>query len=78
VTVFAGNPERYPQPQRTWDVQSGFGPDDDVMEARRHEDRAALAMLGRRAGAPDFVEHSYLPGTNRGSRTVARRPRRGA
>ncbi|MDQ1478447.1 MAG: hypothetical protein QOE62_3676 [Actinomycetota bacterium] len=62
VTVFAGNPEKYPQPQRTWDVQSGFGPDDDVMEARRHEDRAALALLDATPMHLDFVEHSYLPG----------------
>src|ERR671926_103609 len=45
VTVFAGNPPRYPDPMRVWDVQSGFGPHDDVMEARRKEDRAALAVL---------------------------------
>ncbi|MCU1467485.1 MAG: hypothetical protein JWM72_3413 [Actinomycetia bacterium] len=62
VTVFAGNPEKYPVPQRTWDVQSGFGPDDDVMEARRHEDRAALAVLDATPLHLEYVEHSYLPG----------------
>ena len=62
VTVFAGNPEKYPEPQRLWDVQSGFGPDDDVMEARRREDRAALAILDATPVHLDFVEHSYLPG----------------
>src|SRR5579862_3453531 len=46
VTVFAGNPARYPtNPMRKWDVQSGFAPGDDVMEARRHEDAAALDGL---------------------------------
>src|SRR4051812_32684970 len=45
VSVFAGNPSAYPDPMRLWDVQSGFGPDDDVMEVRRDEDRAALSVL---------------------------------
>ena len=31
VTVFAGNPDAYPEPMRKWDVQSGFQPGDDVM-----------------------------------------------
>ena len=62
VTVFAGNPEAYPTPQRLWDVQSGFGPDDDVMEARRQEDRAALGLLNATPVHLDFIEHTYLPG----------------
>ena len=62
VTVFAGNPDEYPTPQRLWDVQSGFGPDDDVMEARRAEDRAALALLDATPLHLQFVEHTYLPG----------------
>jgi LmbE family N-acetylglucosaminyl deacetylase len=62
VTVFAGNPDAYPQPMRTWDVQSGFGPGDDVMEARRSEDRAALALLDATPVHLGFVEHSYNPG----------------
>src|SRR6202158_5575221 len=45
VTVFAGNPPAYPTPLRSWDVQGGFGPGDDVMAVRRAEDRAALALL---------------------------------
>src|SRR5262249_44926732 len=67
VTVFAGNPPRYPDPRRLWDVQSGFEPDDDVMEARRNEDRAALAMLDARPLHIDFVEHTY----NEGDQPVA-------
>jgi LmbE family N-acetylglucosaminyl deacetylase len=67
VTVFAGNPDAYPEPMRLWDVQSGFGPDDDVMEARRREDRAALAVLGATPMHLDFVEHTY----NAGDRPVA-------
>jgi LmbE family N-acetylglucosaminyl deacetylase len=62
VTVFAGNPESYPVPMRAWDVQSGFGPDDDVMEARRREDRAALALLDATPMHLDFIEHTYNPG----------------
>jgi LmbE family N-acetylglucosaminyl deacetylase len=62
VTVFAGNPDAYPTPQRLWDVQSGFGPDDDVMDARRAEDRAALAHLDATPLHLEFVEHTYLPG----------------
>ena len=62
VTVFAGNPPAYPQPMRTWDVQSGFAPGDDVMEARRREDRAALALLDATPVHLDLVEHSYNPG----------------
>jgi len=62
VTVFAGNPPRYPDPMRLWDVQSGFGPDDDVMEARRKEDHAALSVLDARPVHFDFVEHTYREG----------------
>jgi LmbE family N-acetylglucosaminyl deacetylase len=63
VTVFAGNPPAYPtDPMRKWDVQSGFSPGDDVMEARRHEDDAALAVLDATPVHLEFIEHSYLPG----------------
>jgi LmbE family N-acetylglucosaminyl deacetylase len=62
VTVFAGNPEQYPDPMRVWDVQSGFQPGDDVMEARRKEDAAALAILDAVPVHLDYVEHTYLPG----------------
>jgi LmbE family N-acetylglucosaminyl deacetylase len=62
VTVFAGNPPAYPDPMRLWDVQSGFAPGDDVMEARRNEDRAALRVLGATPHHLDFVEHTYNPG----------------
>jgi LmbE family N-acetylglucosaminyl deacetylase len=69
VTVFAGNPEAYPDPMRVWDVQSGFGPDDDVMEARRREDRSALARLDATPKHLDYIEHTY----NLGDKPVAPR-----
>jgi len=63
VTVFAGNPPAYPtDPMRKWDVQSGFAPGDDVMETRRHEDDAALAILAAIPVHLEFVEHTYNPG----------------
>jgi LmbE family N-acetylglucosaminyl deacetylase len=63
VTVFAGNPPAYPSdPMRKWDVQSGFAPDDDVMETRRREDDAALEVLDAKPVHLEFIEHSYLPG----------------
>jgi LmbE family N-acetylglucosaminyl deacetylase len=62
VTVFAGNPPAYPDPMRVWDVQSGFAPGDDVMDARRTEDLAALAVLEATPVHLDFVEHTYNPG----------------
>jgi LmbE family N-acetylglucosaminyl deacetylase len=62
VTVFAGNPPAYPDPMRLWDVQSGFQPGDDVMEVRRKEDEAALAILDATPVHLDFVEHTYNPG----------------
>jgi LmbE family N-acetylglucosaminyl deacetylase len=62
VTVFAGNPPAYPDPMRQWDVQCGFAPGDDVMAARRDEDRAALATLDVSPVWLDFVEYSYNPG----------------
>jgi LmbE family N-acetylglucosaminyl deacetylase len=67
VTVFAGNPARYPDSMRPWDVQSGFGPGDDVMAVRRDEDRAALAVLDATPLHLDFVEYTY----NEGDRPVA-------
>jgi LmbE family N-acetylglucosaminyl deacetylase len=67
VTVFAGNPPAYPATMRYWDVQGGFGPDDDVMAVRRAEDRAALALLGATPHHLDFVEHTY----NENDRPVA-------
>ena len=62
VTVFAGNPPKYPEPMRVWDVQSGFAPRDDVMETRRNEDDAALACVGATPVHLDLIEYTYNPG----------------
>jgi LmbE family N-acetylglucosaminyl deacetylase len=66
VTVFAGNPPAYPETMRYWDMQGGFGPDDDVMAVRRDEDRRALALLDATPHHLDSVEHTY----NEGDRPV--------
>ena len=61
VTVFAGRPEQYPSPMERWDTLCGFVEGDEVHEARRAEDAAALAVLDAHPVWLDFVEHSYLP-----------------
>jgi len=60
VTVFAGRPAEYPTPMQHWDTLCGFVTGDEVHEARRAEDAAALAVLGATPVWLDFVEHSYL------------------
>lgn len=61
VTVFTGRPRPYPDPPTPWDALSGFGPGDDVLEARESEDAAALATLGAVPVWLGLVEHQYLP-----------------
>lgn len=60
VTVFAGRPSAYPDPMTPWDTLAGFGPGDDVLEARKLEDRSALATLDATPVWLDLVEHQYL------------------
>ncbi len=60
VTVFAGRPERYPDPPQHWDALGGFRSGDEVHETRRAEDAAALARFDAAPVWLDFVEHSYL------------------
>jgi LmbE family N-acetylglucosaminyl deacetylase len=64
VTVFAGRPAEYPRPMERWDALCGFVEGDEVHEARRAEDDAALAVLDATAWWLDFVEHSYLDRTD--------------
>jgi LmbE family N-acetylglucosaminyl deacetylase len=61
VTVYAGAPDRYPDPMTRWDALAGFVAGDDVLARRKEEDAAALAALGAEARWLDFVEHQYLP-----------------
>jgi LmbE family N-acetylglucosaminyl deacetylase len=61
VTVYAGAPAEYPDPMTHWDTIAGFRAGDDVLEARRAEDTAALALLDATPRWLDFVEHQYLP-----------------
>ncbi|MFO1200767.1 MAG: PIG-L family deacetylase [Burkholderiaceae bacterium] len=60
VTVFAAGPERYGAPS-DWDRRAGFGPGEDVMAARRAEDRDALAMLGATPCWLPFRDAQYAP-----------------
>jgi LmbE family N-acetylglucosaminyl deacetylase len=45
VTVFCGFPASYPDPPNAWAQLSGFAPGDDIVAARRDEDRRALELL---------------------------------
>lgn len=60
VTVFTGRPERYPDPMTHWDALCGFVPGDEVLDARKAEDRGALAELEAVPRWLDLVEHQYL------------------
>jgi LmbE family N-acetylglucosaminyl deacetylase len=60
ITLYAGAPSTYPNPQTRWDELAGFRAGDDVLAARKEEDRAALAELGATPVWLDFVEHQYL------------------
>jgi len=57
VTVAAGRPG--PHELTDWDRRCGFGPDDDVMGARRLEDESALQHLGATPRWLDFLDRQY-------------------
>jgi len=57
VTVVAGRPG--PHELTDWDRQCGFGPDDDVMGARREEDAAAVRVLGASPVWLEFLDRQY-------------------
>jgi LmbE family N-acetylglucosaminyl deacetylase len=59
ATLFAGAPRRYAS-LPPWDRDAGFVDGEDVMQRRRSEDRAALALLGARPHWLDFRDHQYL------------------
>jgi LmbE family N-acetylglucosaminyl deacetylase len=59
ITVTAGKPG--PHALTDWDGKCGFHDGDDVVGARRHEDAAALKVLGARHVWLDFLDHQYGP-----------------
>ena len=58
VTVFAGSPPSRPA-STDWDRRSGFAAGDDVMAARREEDRLALTALSAEPEWLPFVDDQY-------------------
>jgi LmbE family N-acetylglucosaminyl deacetylase len=58
ATVFAGRPPGESAPT-SWDVQCGFADGDDVIGARRFEDRQALDTLGAEPMWLDFCDDQY-------------------
>jgi LmbE family N-acetylglucosaminyl deacetylase len=60
ITVLAGRPAAYPDEVTPWDAASGFAAGDDVVGARRREDRAAMASLGAEPVWLDFADCQYL------------------
>jgi LmbE family N-acetylglucosaminyl deacetylase len=60
ITVLGGFPPAYPERVTEWDGFGGFGDGDDVVAARRDEDRAAMATLGCHHGWLPFSDHQYV------------------
>jgi LmbE family N-acetylglucosaminyl deacetylase len=60
ITVFAGKPPRG-APLTSWDAACGFTAGDDVVAARRGEDRDALSVLGATPLWLDFLDAQYGP-----------------
>jgi len=58
VTIFAGRPPAG-APLTEWDAAAGFTDGDDVMAARRAEDRAALSLLAARPCWLQFRDAQY-------------------
>ena len=60
VTIFAGRPP-VGSALTDWDAAAGFTPRDDVIAARRTEDRSALTLLGATPLWLDFRDAQYGP-----------------
>lgn len=58
VTALAGRPPAY-DPPTSWDALAGFRAGEDVVAARRQEDRAALGLLGAHPCWLDFLDSQY-------------------
>jgi LmbE family N-acetylglucosaminyl deacetylase len=69
ITVMGGQRRSGSYDEVTWwDAFGGFKPGDDVVAARRAEDKAALDVLGAHQAWLDFSDHQYDadgPGRNR-------------
>ena len=61
ITVLGGPPPAYPAEPTDWDACGGFVAGDDVVAARRDEDRAATAFVDATPVWLDFADHQYLP-----------------
>ena len=60
ITVLGGQPPRYPDHVTPWDEAGGFATGDDVVSARREEDRAAMAYTNATPVWLEFPDHQYL------------------
>jgi LmbE family N-acetylglucosaminyl deacetylase len=58
ITALAGGPPQW-DAVTPWDAACGFAPGDDVIAARRGEDREALAVLGAAPVWLDFCDAQY-------------------
>lgn len=58
VTIFSGRPPRY-DVSTDWDAAAGFVAGDDVVGARRREDREALRILRASPTWLDFLDRQY-------------------
>ncbi len=65
ITVLGGPPPAYPAEPTSWDACGGFKAGDDVVAARREEDRAAMASLGATPVWLEFPDHQYLAPADR-------------
>jgi LmbE family N-acetylglucosaminyl deacetylase len=60
ITVLGGRPPSYPEEVTSWDAAGGFKAGDDVVAARREEDRAAMAAMQSNPVWLEFPDHQYL------------------
>ncbi len=65
ITVLASRPPAYPDEVTDWDAAGGFTSGDDVVAARREEDRAAMASMSARPVWLEFADHQYLAESER-------------
>ena len=60
ITVLGGQPPAYPDHVTPWDEAGGFVTGDDVVSARREEDRQAMAFVKATPVWLEFPDHQYL------------------